>query len=478
MNSGWRKINKGEVFEPGRRFRVNLSAGETYVWEDNFGGGTASMDPSTMEGADWREFVGNGGDPTNPDETYGGNASTGGAPSSGYNFQSRTDPFDRDPQFRRVAEQAYNDWVVSESKVHPDNPVTRSFDEFWNIQTDEARMAMYKSMKRGYKQRIKGLGGSGRSGAAKTAYDQAFQDALDEAMVAGIYAGREGTRRTTKKSIRESDGKGGYTNRVVDVTEEYDPQTREWNEVGPKQATAWEIRFRTKEAQAKMSQIESDIKNMEARERLRPQTEELLGRDIEYQNTLLRQAQRAKKWEPVKKLIVQPVAEIVSGGMKAVAGDRMSVMKYGKGAMNVAQKAFVPSPGTGTYRESPLRPAPRSRFTTPMVSSVPSRMPITTTRSGKKIPAGEAIIAPARMVKEAVIKPTVAGSLLTTSVGKMPAAQALVPQKPARLGLSNLRVGVDTSGIRRGGALPSLRIRTRKKNLYNEQLRKIRGLLR
>jgi hypothetical protein len=96
-------------------------------------------------------------------------------------------------------------------------------------------------------------------------------------------------------------------------------------------------------------------------------------------------------------------------------------------------------------------------------------------RGGKKIPAGEAILAKAELARKAIIQPTVAGSLLTTSVGKMPAAQMLVPPKPTRLGLSNLRVNVDTSGIRRGGALPRLKI---KRNLYNDQLRKIRGLLR
>lgn len=31
---GWRKVNKGEIFEPGREFKLNVSTGETYVKED------------------------------------------------------------------------------------------------------------------------------------------------------------------------------------------------------------------------------------------------------------------------------------------------------------------------------------------------------------------------------------------------------------------------------------------------------------
>lgn len=30
---GWRKVEEGEIFEPGREFRLNIETGETYVWE-------------------------------------------------------------------------------------------------------------------------------------------------------------------------------------------------------------------------------------------------------------------------------------------------------------------------------------------------------------------------------------------------------------------------------------------------------------
>jgi hypothetical protein len=483
MNSGWRKISEGEVFEPGRRFKVNLTSGDTYVWEEGIPG-MELADPADLEGVEWREFTkGTGGNPMVDIPIYGGNAGMGES-AEVYGFKPRYDPFAKDPQFKKVMEQDYNNQAIRHSQAQPDNPVSMSFDEFWDAQTDDMRKALYRSAKRKYQEKINEVRGVGDKGTAKTAYDKQMEDALNEAMAAGVYAGKEGPRRIAEKKERVKDDKGNWVDRTVKVEEEWDGH--QWKEVGPRQASASEIRYRTKTAQKQMADLESEIKNIDATERLRPEREKYEKRRLEYSSGMYKRAEMERKLAPVKEMFVEPATEMVEKGLdvtkslliEGVAGmarGAASGLSYRKGAIEAGRKAFIASPGQGAYKESPLRPAPRSRFTTPMVTAIPSRMPVTKISTGKKIPAGEAILAKAELARKAVIAPTAAGSLLQSSVSKTPAAQMLAAPRPTRLGLSNLRVNLDTSGIRRGGALPRLKIR---KNSFNEQLRRIRGLLR
>ena len=379
------------------------------------------------------------------------------------------DPLANDPQFKNTMERYYNEWARKQNEANPDNPITMSFDEFWFAQTDDVRESMYQQTKTGYEQwwdsasrsQEKRAKASKADAKAQAEYDKDFQDAVREAIAAGVQVDPNGEMYRYK--------------------ERYDKQKKEYayDKIPMGKPSALQLRIMVAQMKAEKKTREAQLRDIEFMETIRPQREAIATEQAttaqwvaEQQLGELKRTKAEKTFgKPVKEFVIEPVKEIVAGAAMGAAKG----MSYRKGAMDVARKSFVPDFETKAYREHPLRAAPRSRFTTPMVTSVPTRMPITTGRTGRKIPAGEAVIAPAKLVKEAVIKPTVAGSLLTTSVGKMPAAQALVPQRPTRLGLSNLRVGVDVSGIKRAGALPRLRI---KKNLYNEQLKKIRGLLR
>jgi len=352
------------------------------------------------------------------------------------------DPLEKDPKARPWVEEIYNDWQGKQE--NPD--YSANFETAWQSMSDKERMAFYSAAVNSRLQR----------------------EAETEAARAGVYdTGRPRRKVKIKQRVRDPNDKSKFVDIDVDQWQEWDDISGQWVSTPPPAPLPHEILMGAAKARTQQATAEAQLKDIEAIEGLRTQREELLKRELESKIGEIKSKETGKKISTFNKLITEPVTEIVGGGMRAVGKST----KYGKGSMETARESFVATP----IQEHGLRPAPKSRFTTPMVTRVPERMPITTSRSGKKIPAGEAIIAPAKAAKEAVIKPTSAGALLQTSVGKMRAAQLMVAPRPTRIGLSNLRVGVDTSGIRRGGALPKLKL---KKNLYNEQLRRIRGMLR
>jgi len=300
------------------------------------------------------------------------------------------DPLDQDPDFRDYLRR---DWTQpTDSKENLDlRALYNSFDEYWASEDEYSKNVLYQRMKRDYESRL-------------------------NAAAAGV---RFGGRKVYERAWNPTKGAFEYIEKPISPPSPLELDTQ----IAALNAQISKFKLEGKSTEMLEKQLDA----------LAPGSLEIQKVQQEMAMEELKRERLKGKLAPVKEFLIEPAKEIVKDVVLGGIRGSVKAMSTNKQAMAQAKEAFVPAQMTGPA----LRPAPQSRFTTPMITELPSRMPVTRGRGGGMIAAGQAIVKPSSIGREVI-----------TTVRGSPAAQAILPGNPMRIGTSNLRTEMNLGGLK------------------------------